>query len=231
MIALALAFFGSVLGCWFYLRLARRWQILDRPNERSSHSAPTPHGAGAPLLLAFALAVLVAAPTVAGWQSGFLVLLALALFLMVLGVLDDLRGLSVFFRFACYGACCLLAAWFMLPGQGSTNGLALLVVSTFCLLWSLNLYNFMDGIDGIAAIQCFLACAGAGLLAFVGAGDQQYALFCLLLASAHLWLSGLELAAGTTVHGRCGQRPHGLLAGRAGAAGCSCRGCCQRPVG
>ena len=216
MIAPALAFFGSLLGCWLYLRLARRWQILDRPNERSSHSAPTPHGAGAPLLLSFALAVLVAAPMVAGWQSGFLVLLALALFLMVLGVLDDLRGLSVFFRFACYGICCLLAAWLILPGSGNANGLALLIVSAFCLLWSLNLYNFMDGIDGIAAIQCFLACAGAGLLAFFGSGDQQYALFCLLLALAHLGFLVWNWPPARLFMGDAGSIPTGfLLAGLA----------------
>ena len=172
-LALALAAFGSALGCWAYLALARRWRILDQPNERSSHTAPTPHGGGAPLLLAFALAVLVATPEGASWQSGFVVLLVLALFLMILGVLDDLRGLSVFLRFACYGACCLLAAWLILPGQGGANGVALLLLCAFSLLWSLNLYNFMDGIDGIAAIQCFLACASAGLLAFVGRGDQQ----------------------------------------------------------
>lgn len=215
-LALALAAFGSALGCWAYLALARRWQILDRPNERSSHTAPTPHGGGAPLLLAFALAVLVATPEGASWQSGFVVLLVLALFLMILGVLDDLRGLSVFLRFACYGACCLLAAWLILPGQGGANGVALLLLCAFSLLWSLNLYNFMDGIDGIAAIQCFLACASAGLLAFVGSGDQQYALYCVLLASAHLGFLVWNWPPARLFMGDAGSVPTGfLLAGLA----------------
>lgn len=215
-LALALAAFGSALGCWAYLALARRWQILDRPNERSSHTAPTPHGGGAPLLLAFALAVLVATPEGTSWQSGFVVLLVLALFLMILGVLDDLRGLSVFLRFACYGACCLLAAWLILPGQGGANGVALLVLCAVCLLWSLNLYNFMDGIDGIAAIQCFLACASAGLLAFVGSGDQQYALYCALLASAHLGFLVWNWPPARLFMGDAGSVPTGfLLAGLA----------------
>ena len=215
-LALALAAFGSALGCWAYLALARRWQILDRPNERSSHTAPTPHGGGAPLLLAFALAVLVATPEGTSWQSGFVVLLVLALFLMILGVLDDLRGLSVFLRFACYGACCLLAAWLILPGQGGANGVALLVLCAVCLLWSLNLYNFMDGIDGIAAIQCFLACASAGLLAFVGSGDQQYALYCVLLASAHLGFLVWNWPPARLFMGDAGSVPTGfLLAGLA----------------
>jgi Fuc2NAc and GlcNAc transferase len=215
-LALALAVFGSALGCWAYLALARRWQILDRPNERSSHTAPTPHGGGAPLLLAFALAVFVATPEGASWQPGFMVLLTLSVFLMMLGVLDDLRGLSVFLRFACYGGCCLLAAWLILPGQDNANGLALLVLCAFCLLWSLNLYNFMDGIDGIAAIQCFLACASGGLLAFVGGGDPQYALFCVLLALAHLGFLAWNWPPARLFMGDAGSVPTGfLLAGLA----------------
>ena len=53
------------------------------------------------------------------------------------------------------------------------------------LLWMLNLYNFMDGIDGIAALQCIQAAFSAALLSWFFAADADYALYCLLLAAAH----------------------------------------------
>lgn len=216
MLSLFIACAGSVLGCWLYLQLARRWQILDRPNERSSHVSPTPHGGGAPLMLAFAMACLAATPWIVAWQSPYLVLLGMALFLMVLGVVDDLRGLAVSLRFGCYGICCLLATWLILPGRVDAPTIALVLVTAFCLLWSLNLYNFMDGIDGIAAIQCFLACAGAALLAFVGGSDAQYPLFCLLLALAHLGFLAWNWPPARLFMGDAGSVPTGfLLAGLA----------------
>ena len=215
-VAMAIAGFGSALGCWLYLRLARRWQILDRPNARSSHVSPTPHGGGAPLFLAFAMACLAAGPWLSGWQQAYQVLVGMALFLMVLGVVDDLRGLAVSLRFACYAACCLVATWLLLPGQGDAAGIALVLLTSLALLWSLNLYNFMDGIDGIAAIQCFLACAGAGLLAFVGGADGQYPLFCLLLALAHLGFLVWNWPPARLFMGDAGSVPTGfLLAGLA----------------
>ena len=60
-----------------------------------------------------------------------------------------------------YALCSLLLAWSLLP----SFPLPALLASVLVTLWMVNLYNFMDGIDGIAALQCILACVGAALLA------------------------------------------------------------------
>ena len=182
MIAVVCAFVASALGCWFYLKLAQRWNIVDRPNDRSSHTQATPHGGGIPLILAMLLAMSISAICSYSWDSSFLMLAGLALALMLLGVVDDLRGLSVKLRFACYGGTAALAVWWLTPAGQVTVPLAFSLLSVLAILWALNLYNFMDGIDGIAAVQCFLAASGAALLAFVGGNDGQYSLFCLILA-------------------------------------------------
>jgi Fuc2NAc and GlcNAc transferase len=202
--------FLSALLCWLYLLLARRLQLLDHPNDRSSHQRPTPHGGGLPLLLAFAVAVLVAGP----WGDSYLVLLGLALLLMLAGVLDDLVNLSVRLRMSVYALCCLLMVWWLVPSVNPLLGAILALAS----LWLLNLYNFMDGIDGIAATQCILACTSAALLAWFGGtpGGDSYALFCLLLAGAQVGFLFWNWPPARLFMGDAGSVPTGfLLAGLA----------------
>jgi len=202
----------SVALCGIYLRFAHRMQLLDRPNERSSHSRPTPHGGGVPLFLAFALGLALSGYWYGPIPGDYLVLLFTALFLMFLGVVDDLRGLSVSLRMALYGLCCLLTAGYLLPPvSGGIALLAWVLIWAFILLWSLNLYNFMDGIDGIAALQCILACGSAALLSWLGAGEGGYALFCLLLAAAHLGFMCWNWPPARLFMGDAGSVPTGFL--------------------
>jgi len=213
----------SAALCGVYLLLARRWQILDTPNERSSHRRPTPHGGGVPLLLAFAGGLLLAAVSRGAWGGGFITLAVAALFLMLLGVIDDLRGLSVRLRFAVYSVLCLLVAAALLSpvlshelANNMLRGGVLVLFAATAMLWSLNLYNFMDGIDGIAATQCVVACSSAALLAWGTGGGGSYALFCLLLAASHLGFLMWNWPPARLFMGDAGSVPTGfLLAGLA----------------
>ena len=185
MISLACTFLLSFALCGVYLRLARRWQILDTPNARSSHQLPTPHGGGVPMLLAFALGLVLASLWHGPWPVEYLVLACIALLLMLLGIADDLWDLSVRLRFSVYTLCSLVAAVSLVPLADPGVAAAVLPVVALIVLWSMNLYNFMDGIDGIAAGQCLLACVGGALLSWQGDAQGSYPLFCLLLAASH----------------------------------------------
>ena len=203
----------SVLLCGAYLRLARRWQILDLPNARSSHQLPTPHGGGAALLLAFAVGMLVASQWYGPWGRDYIVSAGLAMLLVILGIVDDLLGLSVRLRFSLYGLSCLLLVGWVLPlpvFAAPLPDVALVLVLVLAVLWLVNLYNFMDGIDGIAAIQCALACAGAALLSN-GAGGGQYSLFCLLLAASQLGFLVWNWPPARLFMGDAGSVPTGFL--------------------
>ncbi|MFT6287122.1 MAG: Fuc2NAc and GlcNAc transferase [Alcanivorax sp.] len=216
MIVVMCAFVASALGCWVYLKLAQRWNIVDRPNDRSSHTQATPHGGGIPLLLSMLLAMSICAIGSYSWHSSLLILAGLALALTLLGVVDDMRGLSVKFRFACYSGTAALGVWWLTPEAQAAASLTFSLFSVLAILWALNLYNFMDGIDGIAAVQCFLAASGAGLLVFVGGNDGQYALFCLILAFSHLGFLIWNWPPARLFMGDAGSVPTGfLLAGLA----------------
>ena len=135
-------------------------QIVDIPNERSSHTIITPRGGGLSFVIVFVLAMLVlgflefvAWPTVIAFTGAGVLVAAI-------GYLDDRGGISPLIRLIVHVAA---AAWmlFWLGGVPSLhlgsivwqwgwlgNGLALLGI-----VWLINLYNFMDGIDGLAGMQ------------------------------------------------------------------------------
>jgi len=203
---------SSVFLCGAYLQLARRWQILDHPSDRSSHEMPTPHGGGVPLFLAFYLGLFAASALGEPWQAGYRTLALGAGFLVVLGVADDLYHLSVRVRFSAYSLCCfVLGIMFLNPT--AWGSWLLLALASFALLWCLNLYNFMDGIDGIAATQCFLACCSAALLSWFTVADVQYSLFCLLLAAAHAGFLIWNWPPARLFMGDAGSIPTGFLLG------------------
>lgn len=178
----------SAVACSVYIRLARRWQLLDIPNDRSSHQQPTPRGGGLPLMLAFFSGILMVFGPQVFFESRYGFVLGGAIFLTLVGVVDDAWSLSVRLRFVAYGLCCCVVSAGLLHGAELAAGVlsvALVFVVAAALLWGLNLYNFMDGLDGFAASQCFLACSGAALLAAIG-GNEHYVYFCLLLGFSHL---------------------------------------------
>lgn len=217
MLVLATALCSAVL-CGLYLVAARRGRILDTPNHRSSHSRPTPHGGGLALLLAFFGAVALAPRFYGPWDAPLPVLAAAAGLLMVIGVRDDLRSLPVALRMGAYAAVCGAFAVVSLPAEAAQAPLvaALFVVTAgFATLWLLNLYNFMDGIDGLAALQAIVACSVAGGLA-AAAGAVDYARFCALLAAAHVGFLVWNWPAARLFMGDAGSVPTGfLLAGLA----------------
>ncbi|MEH6583429.1 MAG: glycosyltransferase family 4 protein [Halioglobus sp.] len=200
----------SLVLCGLYLRLAQRWRILDRPNERSSHKRPTPHGGGVPLLLAFVASFLLSSP----WSFEYNWLVAMTFALMLLGISDDLWDLSVVLRFAVYAMVSISSAVVLLQSVtpiASSLGLIPLFGLSFAILWALNLYNFMDGIDGLAASQCVLACIGAAALAFSSPEGGDYTLFCLLFAAAQLGFLCWNWAPARLFMGDAGSIPTGFL--------------------
>jgi Fuc2NAc and GlcNAc transferase len=201
--------------------------MLDVPNERSSHSSATPSGGGIALMIALLLGVSVAAWGAVDWRADLLGLAAIAGALAILGLVDDLRGVSIQARLLWYALASLLASWLLLSpllageeiAAVSAPGLvamAAVAVVALAILWLLNLYNFMDGIDGIAALQAILACLAAALLSWGQGGSTGYALFCLLLAAAHAGFLIWNVPPARLFMGDAGSVPTGfLLAGLA----------------
>lgn len=182
------------LGSWAGVALVRRYalrRLLDVPNERSSHSQPTPRGGGLALTVAHLLGV--AAATQLGLLSPAvaIALLGGGTLVAVIGFLDDHGHVAAPLRLLCHFFALSWSAWWLggLPpvdfGWGAVDlgriGTALMV---FYCVWFLNLFNFMDGIDGIAGVQALSMSVTAALLLVLVNPDGGNALPLVLLACA-----------------------------------------------
>ena len=143
-------------GTWAARVYALRRRLLDEPGARRSHRVATPRGGG----IAIALVFLIAIAAMILRQPREIVLLVCAGFglLMVAGIgwVDDHRPLSPWSRLVVHAvAAGWLSAGFYLSGSG--GGVALAVFA-LCLIL-VNIWNFMDGIDGLAATQAVAVAA------------------------------------------------------------------------
>ena len=171
---------------------ALRNDVLDHPNERSSHTAPTPRGGGMAVLAALFLSLVVgtAADAITARDAWTLGLGTLVVGLV--GWLDDHGGLRPSTRFAAHVAAGIwtLSMFGGLPslvvGDSSVSlGIAGFVLGVVGVVWSINLFNFMDGIDGLAGSQALLIFGAASVLLFVR-GDRSLGTIALTLATASL---------------------------------------------
>ena len=163
MLAIAVAGFSSSLALTAATRwLGRRYGLLVAPNPRSSHAAPLVAIGG--LGFVVPLAAWLCWHVVAQGDAIAVALAAGALGLALVGLLDDLFDLSARLRLGLH----LLAAGAVVAAAGEASILAWAAL-TLGLAWFVNLYNFMDGIDGIAASQAIIFALGGLWLGDAGA--------------------------------------------------------------
>ena len=180
---------------------------LDFPNHRSLHATPTPRTGG--------LAIAVGIGVVWFWLPASPWLPALgvgALTLAVVSMIDDLRGLSATVRLAAHFAVC--AAFLATLGFDWIWVLLLLVP----MVWMVNLYNFMDGLDGLAAGMTVLGFGAYALLAALH-GGTALAVVSLCIGAAALGFLPFNFAPARVFLGDAGSIPLGFLAGAIGLIG------------
>lgn len=214
-IAAGASFVLTALATRQVLGWLTRKQILDRPNERSSHTIAVPRGGGMAVTPIVALVWI----GVAAWsgQIPFLILAGLALGLMGLSWLDDRRGLPPLPRFAAHALAVAVGLSLLGSDQMVFQGLLPLwadrLLAGLGWLWFVNLYNFMDGIDGITGTET--ACLGGGIaLVTVAAGLGLGVLpFAAALAAAGLGFLLWNWPPARIFLGDCGSIPLGFLLG------------------
>ncbi|HEY0961339.1 MAG TPA: glycosyltransferase family 4 protein [Pseudomonadales bacterium] len=175
--SLLVVFATAFVATGLWLSLARHCRWFDHPNHRSSHVIPTPKSGGAGFVLAFSIlvAALYLGDVIAVQQ---LALAGLALVLAGVGFIDDLRPLGIAQRIGtqvltALGALLLLDPVPPLSFPWGTLEPAWLRIALLLpgLVWLVNLYNFMDGIDGLAATEAIFVCLALALFASVDAAS------------------------------------------------------------
>jgi Fuc2NAc and GlcNAc transferase len=183
-------FLLTFVGTFLIRRFAATLKLIDLPNERSSHRIPTPRGGG------IAIAILFLATTWALESLGYLsqamssVLTLGGGAVAVVGFMDDRSALPARIRFIVHLAAAIFVVvklggvpWVFCGVVGAWLGYCVAIVA---ITWAINLFNFMDGIDGLAASEAiFIAGAGAWFNV-AGRGTFGVTAVYLYLAAASL---------------------------------------------
>lgn len=191
MIAILLSVFAAAIAFTGAVRAyALKKHVLDIPGARSSHMTPMPRGGGVGIVMAYlvGLGLLLWTGAVEVEDASYIVLPGLLT--AVIGFVDDHKHVPARWRLlghlvsASLGLA-FLPAWPVVPFWNgmSLGGVWLGLPLLIGLVWLVNLYNFMDGIDGLAGVQCVTVSLGLGLFAFMH-GDHANAWVALLLAMA-----------------------------------------------
>jgi UDP-N-acetylmuramyl pentapeptide phosphotransferase/UDP-N-acetylglucosamine-1-phosphate transferase len=193
---------------------AHAQDLLDHPNDRSSHVEPTPRLGGIGIMVAF-LAAGAAGLALAGGPPGMALALAATAAISALGLVDDLRPLPARYRFAIQVVVALAVVLSTGGARGSPwlqalpwpLGPALLVL---WMVWLTNLYNFMDGIDGLAGGQAVAAGLAIAAVAFA-AGAPATGALALALAGAAAGFLLLNFPPATIFMGDVGSTAIGFF--------------------
>jgi UDP-N-acetylmuramyl pentapeptide phosphotransferase/UDP-N-acetylglucosamine-1-phosphate transferase len=179
---------------------------MDHPNDRSLHETPTPRIGGIGIMTGVAVAGV--------WLADAALLPAMlgAFALAGVSLLDDVRGLPVRVRFLAH----FVAAAGCLFALGLT-GWALLV-GTLAAVWMTNLYNFMDGANGLAGGMAAIGFGALALAAWLG-DAPALATFCAAIAAAALAFLRFNLPSARLFMGDAGSIPLGFFAATLGILG------------
>jgi UDP-N-acetylmuramyl pentapeptide phosphotransferase/UDP-N-acetylglucosamine-1-phosphate transferase len=198
-----------VCGCilLMLLRTGLAWRLAtDIPNDRSLHTRPTPRVGGWGIVPVGVIAMLIAAPLL--WLAA-----ALVAMLAAVSQIDDRRGLPARVRFGAH----LAAVVLLIALNPAPVPWWALVAVGFLMVWLVNLYNFMDGSDGLAggmALFGFGGYAVAALSAPLPQIDLGIASAALAGAAAGFLLFNFHPAR--IFLGDSGSIPLGFLAGALG---------------
>ncbi|MEM7018778.1 MAG: glycosyltransferase family 4 protein [Pseudomonadota bacterium] len=192
LLIIGLAFLAALLTTAYLTRPDAVLRLVGMPNERSLHDKPTPHTGGIGILIGTLVSGMLCS-LIYVLPNGFHWLLLGAGLVALISLIDDIRPVPPLYRLILH----ILAAWLLLsPGGFLPVSLVLpgtewlwpeLLALLLCLgfvIWMLNLYNFMDGMDGFSGGMAVFGFAGYALLGWLADAPLFTALnLCIVLAS------------------------------------------------
>ncbi len=200
----------ALVVSWFALKLLLRRESmlpLDHPNARSLHLRPTPRIGGLGIMAGLLVCGLVLR------SDDLFVLAGVALGLAGLSLLDDFRGLSVRLRLVGHFLAAVVTVY-ALP----TMPVWAMWLAVPAMIWMTNLYNFMDGSDGLAGGMALFGFAFYGVAAWL-AGADSLALLSWVIAFGAAGFLIFNFPPARIFMGDAGSIPLGYLAAAIGLAG------------
>lgn len=187
---------GTTFFSWILLRILLKHHrglfALDRPNKRSMHVQPIPRGGGIVIAGLFVLGSIFFIPTWPGIHRCLVALVGGTLVISIVGWLDDQKSLNSFTKFTVQlviGVICVgliqpeTTIYLFTEKMVDLTSFILIPVIVLWITWIMNVFNFMDGIDGLVASQTIVNAFVLSIWFFY-IGDTSIALVCLILCGA-----------------------------------------------
>ena len=217
----SMALTASLLFILVKLRLGRF--LLDEPSPRSMHRSPVPRMGGLAIMVSFAFLCVIYQP------HGWVTMVPSLVVLVVFSFFDDYRSLPVLSRLCVQLVAAILLALQLLSdnvnaiGQfaaslQSLGNIGSCILLLLLLIWIMNLYNFMDGANGLAGGMTIIGFIAYGAAASL-AGSDNLAFFAIVISGAALGFLFFNFAPARIFMGDAGSIPLGFLAGALGLMG------------
>jgi len=147
---------------WVILRFSLNRNILDIPNERSSHTQPTPRGGGLAIVISWYVGITILFMTGSLNRNLYFALLC-GILLAIISFIDDLYDIKPSIRLIAQTTAAIVSLIFLsgiqpvlLFGVNIIPNIVLIVITIIGMVWFINLYNFLDGIDGYASVEAIM---------------------------------------------------------------------------
>jgi len=197
----------ATLFIWCILNSKRFNQFLDLPNQRSLHAIPIPSLGGLAIMASITFSTVLYSPE-------FLYLIPFLLALITLSFLDDLITIRPLVRLAVH----FLTAFAFLFTFDLHSNYLFFIILLFYLVWVINLYNFMDGSDGLAAGMSVIGFSCYAVLSII-LGDLNFAIFNIIIITTCISFLFFNFPPAKIFMGDTGSIPLGFLCGALGIIG------------
>lgn len=216
-LSVGMTFLVMIIGIPIFRRFLIRSGLLDNPNARSSHKTPVARGGGMIVLVSIVAGLAVLHVSAAALPTDLIVIVVIACALGCISWIDDIRSLSPIIRLVsqiiAVGSAIAIYPNLVIPIAPYFDGWVAMTLTALIWIWFVNLYNFMDGIDGMAGVETVSICAGLSLLALTGILSDDIILPLTVIGAAALAFLYWNWSPAKIFLGDVGSIPLGFLLG------------------
>ena len=166
-------------------------KFIDSPEDRSCHTKPTPTAGGLAILFSYSIFIYILIVLLGVNANIFLILLISIIPVVFIGLLDDLKDVNIYIRLLVqFSSATLIIYYFQINNatyfEMNQSTILITILSVILSVWLMNLYNFMDGIDGYASTECIFISFVASILTYLNDSESLMYVYLAGLGAANI---------------------------------------------
>ena len=184
----------SYIGTYLVEKLFLKFSLfIDKPEDRSIHKYPIPSAGGLSIIITFILYLLVLLAIYPANNISHIILLVSVMPVLIIGSIDDLKKIGVYKRLLVHTFSAIVIVYYFQIADNSfsvdfnsQSSYIIFFASVVLSMWLMNLYNFMDGIDGYAATESIFVALSASLIAYLNNPSSHIYMYLLGFGAANI---------------------------------------------